>query len=141
MTDPHVITFARCRVEVWAPTNLRTVFDTGMWVDAAPNDDPEYVAKAALWGHTSAWQMCLWHEVAHSFVAARLGYDYSSALFAEAHQIARPRGFHTREEDLVIAFCRHAVKGTPWPIWMTFPLRQVLQGGVAQFVDLVGGLE
>ena len=139
MTSPHVIEFARCRVEVWAPTYLQTVFHTGASVPAAPQDDDEYRNKAYAWGHTSPWQMCLWHEVAQSFCARQLGLDYSPALFAEAHQIERPKGFHTREEDLVIAFCKAAL-GKPWPVWMTFPLRQVLQGGINQFRDLVGGL-
>lgn len=147
MSEPHVIEFARCRVEIWPSTEyLQTVFEYKVdgeqkyfAVGAAPNGDMEYIAKAAAWGHNSPWEMCLYHEVAHSFCAARLGLDYSPALFAEAHQIPRPKGFHTREEDLVIAFTR-AVLGRPWPVWMTFPLRQVLQGGIGQFRDMVGGI-
>jgi hypothetical protein len=141
VTTPCTIHFARCHVDVW-PQYLETVFACcGAKVPAAPVDDDDYRSKAFAWGHASSWQMCLYHEVGHSFVAARLGYDYSPALFATAHNIPRSHGFHSREEDLVTAFCRHVVANQPWPTWMSFPLREVLQGGVNQFRDIVGGLE
>jgi hypothetical protein len=88
----------------------RTVFPDGSALDATPNADPESLRHARELGYgADTGRMSRDHELAHTFLAVKLGLDRSPTLWTTAHP-GRPGGAGPEqrewEEALVFDFQR-----------------------------------
>jgi hypothetical protein len=81
VTRPTSFQIGECRVDIWAEHKiLATVFEDGLSVTAAANDDADSVALAATLGYCSTWEMSRAHEIAHTLLDVARGYPYSRVL-------------------------------------------------------------
>lgn len=105
-TTPRTIRFSRCWVLVWDDLHsLQTHFPDKSYVAAAPEDTPAYRATTRLLGYTDPWEMCIGHELMHSFLAEKQDYPYSPTLWRAAHGGTRLMPVNA-EEQVVCAVQR-----------------------------------
>lgn len=71
-------------IRVW-PGYVETVFPDGTKAPAAPEDNDAYRVTTARLGYTDPWQQCLEHEIFHTWVAQKMGYEHSTILWNVAH--------------------------------------------------------
>lgn len=86
-----IVQFAGCRVDVDDEHRLvRTTFDDGAELVAAPQLDPESIARARALGYTGSdedavWAMTRDHDLLHTVLADAHGLPNSPTLHAVAH--------------------------------------------------------
>jgi hypothetical protein len=133
MTAPTVYRFLHAEARVHdAARFIETVFADGARCPAIPHDNPavdspfhiqEQRDTAAALGYGGAdpvWAMVREHDLAHSFLAERLGWPLSITLWCVAHQLEAtiPEPLRLEEEAQVFDFIR-VVNGLPpersWP--------------------------
>ena len=98
--------FKNCWVNT-SPGYTETAFHDGTRVCAAPEDSPEYQAKAAQFGYGEDLAgLSREHEILHTFLAEKLGYGASPTLWAVAHNQENVAQIweQVEEEAWVLAF-------------------------------------
>lgn len=94
------LTFPHCHVDIFNETRcLRTVFDDGLTLYAAANDDKQSVDKAYFLGYTDTWSMTREHEIAHTLFGLSLGLKWSRVLHHAAYQQVSHEREITHEES------------------------------------------
>lgn len=92
------------KLEVWPETQyLHTIFFPNKQVRAAPENTPDYWHRAHKLGYTSAWHMCLEHELLHTLLAPK-GISYT--LWGLAHELDMDQNIVAEEEAKVLEFQR-----------------------------------
>ena len=110
MGQPNEIRLGSVIVRVWPEDHyLETVFPDGTKVPAAPEDTDEARSLASDLGYgDDLWRMCLEHELLHTALLQRLGYEHSPTLWEVAH--GNSKGIPGKpwamrgEEGLVLAY-------------------------------------
>lgn len=106
--------FGSVTVRVWHPperSRVETWFPSGAMLPAEPQDGDDYRDRALSLGYESADAMNREHDPLHSFLADKLGYQWSPCLRAAAHEMPIDRVVADREEACVLAFQRYMNTG------------------------------
>ena len=102
----RVFTFPGCVVNADYTNNyIETVFPDGTKVPATANFRQEDIDMAEKLGYGfNTAMMTREHEILHTYLAVKMGHDYSPTLWDVAHNQNLGQGLHGSEEGNVLTF-------------------------------------